>query len=101
MESMRQRQYRDEPLMERLQSEPELVRAINETDLRGLRKLETLFQMDMHSTMLAASMTDSETISNTLAMCKGANMLIAWIEELKRQLSEYEESRIYDDGYDS
>lgn len=101
MESTRQQQYRDEPLMERLQSEPELIRAINEINLRELRKLETLFQMEMHSTMLAVSMADTETISNTLAMCKGSSMLISWLEELKRQLVEYEESGAYGDGYDS
>lgn len=42
--------------------------------------------------MLALGMEDREGIAEALAACKGADSLIVWIESLRQELEEYEET---------
>lgn len=88
--------------MEQLSRCPDVAAAIKEIDLAGLRKIGALYQMEQHSAILGASMTDREAIDNIVAYCKGANGLIMWIEALREELLEYErgEGGGADDGDD-
>lgn len=81
---------------------PDVVAAVKGIDLVGLRKIASLYQMEQHSTLLAVSMTDRESIDNIIAYCKGASGLLVWIESLKEALTEYEtaERGIARDGDD-
>lgn len=94
--------YQGDPIMEQLSRCPDVAAAIKEIDLAGLRKIGALYQMEQHSAILGASITDREAIDNIVAYCKGANGLIMWIEALREELLEYErgEGGGADDGDD-
>ena len=82
-----QQQYRDDPLMELYQAQPNLVDEIKNFDLKSLKDIASLHQSQMHNLLVSCSMADRENIDNFLAICKGANALVAWIESMQEQIA--------------
>lgn len=89
-------------MVEQLLQYPDAAAAVKNLDAAGLRKIASLYQMEQHSALLGADMTDKETINNIVASCKGAAALVLWAESLKEELERFEaeERGVTEDGDD-
>lgn len=62
--------------------------------MRSVSMLGSLYQMDMHSTLLATSLTDKDGLENVMGLCQGGNAFVSWLLSARERLDELDRERV-------
>lgn len=81
--------HKDSPVYKFLNN-AELARALADINLDALKRVGEEFQSGQHNIMLAINPGDKETAALAIAVCRGANDFVYWIEAVKLQMQEIE-----------
>lgn len=87
--------------MRDLQLRPELKSLLKECDANKLGKINALFQMEMHNTLLGMGVADGDSEKEIIARCRGAAAFVSWVRSMQEQIAEYERGEVADavDGH--
>lgn len=85
-----QAQYQADSLTYKFLNDPELMRSLNDININDLKRLGEAFQTVQHMVMLSINPADKDLTSLAVAMCRGANDFVYWLEAVKVQLKEIE-----------
>lgn len=83
-----QAQFPQDSLAYRFLNNTGLMRALTDMNIEDLRVLGAEFQNAQHYMMLAINPADKDSASLALAVCRGANDFIYWLEAVKAQMKE-------------
>ena len=89
-DNSQQAQFPQDSLAYRFLNNAELMRALTDMNIEDLRALGAEFQNAQHCMMLAINPADKDSASLAIAVCRGANDFVYWLEAVKTQIKELE-----------